>query len=39
MIDLWVSQAVHLSIGQSALLFALSVALIGLMFYYNGLEK
>lgn len=39
MIELWIRQAVHLSIGQSVLLFALSTTLIGLMFYYNRLEK
>lgn len=39
MIDLWVNQAVHLSIGQSVTLFALSIALVGLIFYQNRLEK
>lgn len=39
MIDLWVTQAVHLSMGQAGLLLALSVGLIGLMFVYNRKES
>lgn len=38
MIDLWVTQAVHLSIGQAGLLLALSVALVGLVFVYKSME-
>lgn len=39
MIDLWVTQAVHLSMGQAALLFALSLAAIGLLFVMKGVDS
>lgn len=40
MIELWVNQAVHLSMGQAVLLFALSIALIVLLFFINvGTEE
>lgn len=39
MIELWMNQIYHLSIGQATVLLALSVALIGLIFYQNGREK
>lgn len=38
MIDLWVTQAVHLSMGQSVLLLVLSVAAIGLLFVMKGMD-
>lgn len=38
MIDLWINQAVHLSIGQAGLLLALSGGLIGLVFVYKSME-
>lgn len=39
MIDLWINQAVHLSMGQAALLLALSLAAIGLLFVMKGLDN
>lgn len=38
MIDLWINQAVHLSVGQAALLLALSVAAIGLLWVMKGID-
>lgn len=38
MFDLWLNQAVHLSIGQALLLLALSLTLIGLVFIYYRME-
>lgn len=38
MIELWISQAVHLSTEQAALLLALSVALIGLVWVMKGVD-
>lgn len=35
MFELWVNQAVHLSIGQALTLLALSVALIVSLFFIN----
>lgn len=35
MIELWIAQAVRLSVGQSVTLIVLSVGLIGLMFVYH----
>ena len=39
MFEMWINRAVHLSVGQAVLLFALSVALIVLLFFVNvGME-
>lgn len=38
MLDLWIRQAMHLSIGQSVTLLSLSVALIGLVLAYKSME-
>lgn len=38
MIDLWVTQAVHLSMGQAALLLALSVGLIAMVWVMKGMN-
>lgn len=38
MIDLWVSQAVHLSMGQATLLLALSGGLIALVWVMKGMD-
>lgn len=39
MTELWIAQAVHLSIGQAVVLLALSVGLISAVFYYQRMEK
>jgi|LakMenE01Jun11ns_1017448.scaffolds.fasta_scaffold9958069_14 hypothetical protein len=39
MIDLWITQAVHLSAGQAGLLLSLSVTLIGLVVLYHRQES
>ena len=36
MFELWVNQAVHLSVGQAVTLIALSVALIVSLFFVNA---
>lgn len=38
MIDLWINQAVHLAPGQAALLLALSLAAIGLLWVMKGMD-
>ena len=38
MIDLWVTQAVHLSPGQAGLLIALALITIGLLWLTKGLK-
>lgn len=38
MIDLWVTQAVHLSLGQAMLLLALAITVIGLVVVYGSME-